>query len=233
MCAVGCATCSSSNVCHSCTAAGGVAYFSHQSTCATTCPRFYFPSTATNICSPCVDECLECTSATVCTACRNKFLTAGQCQQNCPTGKYGLTSTMTCTDCPTGCLTCLNSQACSPPCAGNYAYDESAGQCTLNCPAGTYSGAFTPPAPGSSYARCLPCSINCLTCRVSPDNCTACSAGYLSTMGRAGTCSPVNVCQPGQYANTAELACQNCAGTCLTCLFSASFCISCREGMLL
>lgn len=59
--------------------------------CVNTCPNTTFYGA--NICSPCINNCLTCTSNTVCTSCKTNFyLSSSGCIGVCPIGTYSNTT---------------------------------------------------------------------------------------------------------------------------------------------
>jgi proprotein convertase subtilisin/kexin type 5 len=66
---------------------------------------------------------------------------------------------------------------------------------------------------------CVPCSPNCKTCSLDPNNCTSCHIGSLLT---ANQC----YCTAGYYQN--GLICSACDPDCSTCTISAANCLSCN-----
>lgn len=65
---------------------------------------------------------------------------------------------------------------------------------------------------------CMPCSLSCAACSVSPTNCTACHTGSFLSSNQC-------VCSTGFFAN--GNLCFPCDPQCLTCSLTASNCLSC------
>lgn len=132
--------------------------------CYSACPSGYYLNTGS--CSRCSANCLECTSATVCTSCPvGTFLNpvTSACAATCPNGMFP--SGSLCAACPVGCLICNSATLCSSCASGYFLYNSG---CSTSCPA-SYTIANT------SSNTCDACSSSCTTCAVSVTSCTSCS----------------------------------------------------------
>lgn len=131
----------------------------------------------------CPGLCSTCSSATVCTSCRQNtdegqtiyfYQEKSECRLTCPAGTYY--SSSYCKPCDISCLQCdktaTNCTACNS--AQNY-YTNAIGpnsiQCLLDtCPGGKFKNL--------RQVACEPCSENCQQC-TSKDNCSKCVKPYL------------------------------------------------------
>lgn len=85
---------------------------------------------------------------------------------------------------------------CYTNCNSTYRYSYN-GSCWNTCPAGTYL----------TYTNvlCSACAAVCLTCTVSPTQCTSCSASYYFNL----TC--LTICPSGYFGNATTLTCVSCS----------------------
>ncbi|RDD40195.1 Leishmanolysin-like peptidase [Trichoplax sp. H2] len=92
--------------------------------------------------------------------------------------------------CGSACSSCTSSSACTACQTGFYLYNL---MCYASCPSGTYT------ITGNS-THCFACNTNkCVSCRNSPDYCTACSGGKVASLGGC-----VNSCSTGQTLQGTE-----------------------------
>jgi hypothetical protein len=100
--------------------------------CVNTCPNTTYPSDG--ICLSCINYCLTCLSATVCTSCQPTFylITNGLCLASCPNGTYAINNT--CNTCPQNCTSCVyRSSIVCLTCIANF-YLTLNFQCLGSCP---------------------------------------------------------------------------------------------------
>ena len=148
-------------------------------------------------CKACDSSCERCSgTADNCISCfEGQYLKEGVCTDKCGLGYY-IDDGNVCYSCPVECTQCLSAANC------------------ISCQTGYYLDG----------GACLPCSGDCLTCRIAEDNCTSCASPLLL---QSGSC--VNECSSNYYLqSTTCIECPNgCAtcdkDTCLTCLPSYRF----------
>jgi proprotein convertase subtilisin/kexin type 5 len=135
-CNTTCTTCSSFNVCTSCT----TTFLSNTGQCvsSSSCQSGTYGSTSNYTCSPCTSPCATCNqSATNCTSCiTNTWLTNNQCQSSCPNGFYN-DSTGVCLSCVTPCTYCTTKSSCTK-CNNPYFLSGFFCVTSSSCPNGTY-----------------------------------------------------------------------------------------------
>lgn len=122
--------------------------------------------------------------------------------------------------CLSQCMLCTSGTDCSK-CNANY-YLLS-GACVQQCPPNYYISTATANVTNVSTTvqYCTPCSAGCIKCN-SSTNCTVCRSDY--TLAN-GTCSEIQPCQNGQYADS-NGTCQPCSANCLQCTLDTN-CIIC------
>ena len=152
--------------------------------CFNVCPAGYFANNQSNKCETCSQNCSQCTSSSVCTACASPFiLSSGNCitqstpqPQSCNAGFYLNPSQNLCYPCKSPCSTCSSDTICLSCSSG---YSLSNGQCiSTSCSNGYYKDSTTP--------YCLTCQSPCITCS-SASVCTSCVNGY--QLNSNGSCS--------------------------------------------
>ncbi|KAM4528249.1 proprotein convertase subtilisin/kexin type 5 [Odontesthes bonariensis] len=193
-------------------------------TCTATCRDNYFLDHDTNMCRKCSENCLKCTSYSICTECKpDTSLQGNRCQRSCAAGFYHDTQEGVCKPCHEACATCAGAgaEACSH-CAEGYLTEE--WRCVSFCSAGFYA---TVPSPeiADGHRICRRCDASCLTC-VGPSqgNCSSCSSGHSL---QEGVCVVNTVCTDGEYHDS-DGTCYACDATCLKCTGPRrQDCISC------
>ncbi|KAM9734341.1 LOW QUALITY PROTEIN: proprotein convertase subtilisin/kexin type 5-like [Menidia menidia] len=193
-------------------------------TCTATCGDGYYPDHDTSTCRACSENCLKCTSYSICTECRaDTSLQGNRCLRSCAAGFYRDPEEGLCAPCHKACATCAGAgaEACSR-CADGYLAEE--WRCVSSCSAGFYA---TEPSPemADGHRTCRRCDASCPTC-VGPGrgDCSSCSSGHSL---QAGACAVNAACTDGQYHDGGG-ACQACDATCLRCTGPKSQdCISC------
>ncbi|KAM6902082.1 proprotein convertase subtilisin/kexin type 5 [Xenentodon cancila] len=194
------------------------------STCTAACGDSYYLDHDTNMCRKCSENCLKCTSYSICTECKpDTSLQGNRCQRSCGPGSYHDTQEGACKPCHKACATCAGSgeEACSH-CAEGYLTEE--WRCVSSCSPGFYA---TEPSPeiADRHRICRRCDASCLTC-VGPSrgNCSSCSSGHSL---QEGVCVVNTVCTDGEYQDSDGM-CHACGATCLKCTGPRSEdCISC------
>jgi len=235
-CATGCASCTgpSSTDCQSCQNAGGTNYYLVSNTyfCDTGCPDGQYANSTNFKCMLCSSECQTCeTTSRNCLTCGfsqygfNLFFYNNQCLQTCPGGYWPNTSGNTCDACDSACLICTNSTLTSCTTCGNvtgtvyYKYTK-ANTCNTTCPDGEFTSASIP-----NY--CQLCSVNCVTCSGTAENCTSstCAANFFFY-----NYSCLNVCPDNYYADVTLRQCIQCTPGCKSCFGSGlNSCTKCNN----
>uniref|UniRef100_A0A8C6KVW4 Proprotein convertase subtilisin/kexin type 5a n=1 Tax=Nothobranchius furzeri TaxID=105023 RepID=A0A8C6KVW4_NOTFU len=227
-CFSSCASCSGSrsDQCTSCQP--GHHLTEGTNTCTASCGENYFLDHDTNVCRKCSENCLKCTSFSICTECKpDSSLQGNRCQRSCVEGLYHESQGDKCKPCHKACATCAGADACSR-CAEGFLMEE--WRCVSSCSAGFYA---TEPSPekADEHRMCRRCDASCLTC-VGPSwgNCTSCSSGHSL---QKGVCVVTTECTDGEYQDT-DGACLTCDATCLKCKGPRSEdCISCASSRAL
>ncbi|XP_028273367.1 proprotein convertase subtilisin/kexin type 5 [Parambassis ranga] len=199
-------------------------------TCTAICGDNYYLDHDANMCRKCSENCLKCTSFSICTECKaDTSLQGNRCQRSCAPGFYHDTQEAVCKPCHKACATCAGAgvEACSR-CAEGYLMEE--WRCVSSCSAGFYA---TEPNPeiADGHRICRRCDASCLTC-VGPSrrNCSSCSSGHRL---QEGVCVVNTVCTDGEYQDS-DGKCHACDATCLKCTGPQSEdCISCASSRAL
>ena len=228
-----CASCSgtTSNKCLSCFS--GAFLDPTTSTCVSTCPNGYYPSTADNKCHVCYtknppanndESCLTCNgpNSNQCLTCASPLLLHNgtqKCVNSCPIGWYADATNTKCLRCyqattssssTQSCYTCSTSNA-STSCLSCFpgAYLTSVNTCVLNCPAGTYIDAATNSCKQCyQYDSAVSSDQTCATCTGgNSNNCLSCNPSYyLDPITRkCGT-----TCPDGYWKDTINEVCELC-----------------------
>uniref|UniRef100_A0A3B5KPR5 Proprotein convertase subtilisin/kexin type 5a n=1 Tax=Xiphophorus couchianus TaxID=32473 RepID=A0A3B5KPR5_9TELE len=185
-CYSSCASCSGSrsNQCTSCVPGH------HLTEGTDTCTASY-----TDLCKKCSENCLKCTSYSICTECKpGTSLQGNRCQRSCDDGFYHDAQEDECRPCHKACATCAAAgvEACSR-CAKGFLMEE--WRCVSSCSAGFYA---TEPSPeiADGHGICRRCDSSCLTCAgPSRQNCSSCSSGHRL---QEGVCVVNTGCTDGQ-----------------------------------
>ncbi|XP_045923579.1 proprotein convertase subtilisin/kexin type 5-like [Micropterus dolomieu] len=194
------------------------------STCTAICGDNYYLDHDANMCRKCSENCLKCTSYSICTECKPDIsLQGNRCQQSCAVGFYHDKQEGACKPCHKACATCAGAgvEACNR-CAESYLMEE--WKCVSSCSAGFYAT-----GPNSEIADghriCRRCDSSCLTC-VGPSqgNCSSCSSGHSL---QEEVCVVNTECTDGEYQDS-NGRCHACDATCLKCTGpQREDCISC------
>ncbi|XP_030211551.1 proprotein convertase subtilisin/kexin type 5 [Gadus morhua] len=200
--------------------------------CVTSCEAGGYLYHDANTCKKCSENCLKCTSSSICTECKpGTSLQGNRCQTSCGLGFYLDTEDNTCEPCDRACATCAGGgvEACDQ-CAAGYLMEE--WRCVSSCSPGFYLvGAGGPEETASSQGTCRRCDPSCGTCSGPVgDLCTSCSGGHSL---HEGACVLSTVCGDGLYQQE-QGPCQPCDQTCVKCAGPGSHqCISCASSRFL
>ncbi|XP_033845941.2 proprotein convertase subtilisin/kexin type 5 [Periophthalmus magnuspinnatus] len=193
-------------------------------TCTTICGEGYYLDHDSNMCRKCSDNCLKCTTFSICTECKeDTSLQGNQCLRSCPAGFYHDKQESICKPCHKACATCAGPgvESCKR-CAEGYLMEE--WRCVHSCSAGFYA---TEPNPEITYGQriCRRCDASCSACAgPGPENCSRCSSGHSH---QGGVCVLNTECEEGEYPDSTG-KCHACDATCLKCTGpQSSDCISC------
>uniref|UniRef100_A0A8D3DF75 SPC3 n=1 Tax=Scophthalmus maximus TaxID=52904 RepID=A0A8D3DF75_SCOMX len=194
------------------------------STCTAICGDNYYLDHDANMCRKCSENCLKCSSYSICTECSpDTSLQGNRCQRSCAAGFYHDKQGGACEPCHRACATCAGAgvEACKQ-CAEGYLLEE--WKCVSSCSASFYN---TEPNPeiADGHRICRRCDPSCLTC-VGPSrgNCSGCSSGHSL---QEGVCVVNTVCTDGEYQDS-DGKCRACDATCLKCTGPQSGdCLSC------
>ncbi|XP_035996608.1 proprotein convertase subtilisin/kexin type 5 [Fundulus heteroclitus] len=229
-CYSSCASCtgSRSNQCTSCVS--GHHLTEGTNTCTASCGDNYYLDHEADMCKKCSENCLKCTSYSICTECKpGTSLQGNRCQRSCDDGFYHDTQEETCRPCHKACATCAGAgvDACNR-CAKGFLMEE--WRCVSSCSAGFYA---TQPSPEIADGQriCRRCDSSCLTC-TGPgwQNCSSCSSGHRL---QDGVCVVNTECTDGEYQGS-DGACRACDATCLKCTGpQREDCISCGSSQAL
>lgn len=208
----GCTQCASGTFRTACTA------------CDTSNGWFSVTVSSGNVCQECPDNCLSCSSKSVCTTCKSKYWI-----------QDGL-----CRPCPATCETCADLQSCLTTSTDFYLTparktaicptycDTAAGSCEdgigcLKCATGSIINNGT--------GLCDPCPANCNICS-STTKCITCASNYYQNStyicrkcpANCTTCSNDNTCQTCMmyYYKDTDNKCQNCPTNCKQCTNSTT-----------
>uniref|UniRef100_A0A3Q4AME9 SPC3 n=1 Tax=Mola mola TaxID=94237 RepID=A0A3Q4AME9_MOLML len=227
-CYSSCETCtgSRSDQCTSCQA--GHHLTEGTNTCTAICGDDYYLDHEANMCRKCSEDCLKCTSYSICTECKpGTSLQGNRCQQSCEAGFYYDGQEGVCQACHHACATCAGAGVGScNRCAEGYLMEE--WRCVSSCSAGFYA---TNVSVLSLCALLLRCDASCLTCEgPSRGNCSSCSSGHSL---QEGVCVVNTECTDGQYQGS-DGTCHACDVTCLKCTGpQREDCISCVSSRVL
>lgn len=142
------------------------------------------------------------------------FLNASNCLPVCPKGKYGNLDDFTCKNCADGCESCFGAAntscySCKKVGSTNYYLEYGEFNCLTTCLAGQYAN--------STSFKCLLCSANCATCSSSSTNCSTCGFSSVGMNLYLSNNKCVASCPQGQWGNSSDYKCTNCADECLAC----------------
>lgn len=160
----------------------------YDNNCINTCPTSTYgtSSSGINICVPCSNGCLTCTSSTYCLSCMPNLTynqTAHTCISYCPIGYY-IDSYYACTPCPSTCTSCIMNSSSKIVCVqcGTGYVKQDGGTCVSVCSSG-YLLVGT---------LCHRCPSNCRICTsLATNGCSACVSGFHMLMGACHTVCPL------------------------------------------
>ncbi|XP_047425540.1 proprotein convertase subtilisin/kexin type 5 isoform X2 [Mugil cephalus] len=192
--------------------------------CTAVCEDNYYLDHDANMCRKCSENCLKCTSFSICTECKpDTSLQGNRCQRSCEAGFYHDAQEGACKPCDEACATCAGAgvEACNH-CAEGYMTEE--WRCVSSCSAGFYA-AEPSPEKADGHRICRRCDASCLTCAgPSRGDCSSCSGGHSL---QEGACVVNTACTGGEYQDGGG-KCHACDATCLKCTGPQSGdCISC------
>uniref|UniRef100_A0A668VWI4 SPC3 n=1 Tax=Oreochromis aureus TaxID=47969 RepID=A0A668VWI4_OREAU len=108
-------------------------------TCTAICGENFYLDHDANMCRKCSENCLKCTSYSICTECKpHTSLQGNRCQRSCAAGFYHDPQEVACRPCHQACATCAGAgvEACNT-CAEGYLMEE--WRCVSSCSAGFYA----------------------------------------------------------------------------------------------
>ncbi|KAL0965792.1 hypothetical protein UPYG_G00285770 [Umbra pygmaea] len=182
--------------------------------CTASCADNYYLDYDVNMCRKCSENCLRCTSASICTECQaGTSLLGNYCQKTCAPGSYHNEQGSTCEPCHEACATCAGAgiEACNQ-CADGYLMEE--WRCVSSCSAGFYATESSPHKTTDGLRICRRCDASCLTCvGAGKGNCSSCVSGH-SLLD--GVCVVSTACRDGEYQD-GHGTCRACDATCLKC----------------
>uniref|UniRef100_H2LJC9 Proprotein convertase subtilisin/kexin type 5a n=1 Tax=Oryzias latipes TaxID=8090 RepID=H2LJC9_ORYLA len=209
------------------------------STCSASCGDNYYLDHDANVCRKCSENCLKCTSYSICTECKHDtslcaegfFTEEWRCVSSCSPGFYTaepspeiadgqrtcriwVVGFLLCLLCDASCLTCVGPSLgnCSSCSRGHSLQD---GVCIINtaCTDGEYP---------DSDGVCHPCDPACLKCTgPHSQECISCASAHALDEGRC-----LEACGKGKYPSGGR--CHLCDHTCATCVDAGpSNCTSC------
>ncbi|XP_053474688.1 proprotein convertase subtilisin/kexin type 5 [Ictalurus furcatus] len=182
--------------------------------CVTSCGDGYYLDHEENVCWKCSDNCVKCTSFSVCTECpEGTSLMGNRCQKSCKTGTFYQEQKDSCEPCHSACATCSAAglESCTR-CADGYVMEE--WKCVSSCSHGFYPTQTPSDLTGKTQGNCKRCDVSCLAC-IGPGkrNCSECVEGL---MLQDGACVLTHNCADGEYQDD-HGNCNACDSTCLKC----------------
>ncbi|CAK77936.1 unnamed protein product (macronuclear) [Paramecium tetraurelia] len=184
--------------------------------CISTCGQKYY-SDSSNACKTCPDNCLECTSSTVCQSCTddtNYELKNSKCVKKCTEKQFDFNGI--CTPCNENCNTCVDQSTKCTSCGttNNLLYQN---KCVSQCPTGIFQVGFS----------CIACTSPCKTCSTGPTACLTCVNNYYY---KKTSLSCVTDCGNRYFQDGSD--CTQCTEPCNNCS-SSTICIDCITGYYL
>ncbi|XP_036973954.1 proprotein convertase subtilisin/kexin type 5 isoform X2 [Acanthopagrus latus] len=212
-------------------------------TCTAHCGDGYYLDHDANMCRKCSENCLKCTSYSICTECKpdtrcdascltcvgpsrgncsscssGHSLQDGVCVVNteCTDGQYH-DSSGKCHACDATCLKCTgpHGEDCIS-CVSSQALDD--GRCVEECAKGKFR----------SGGRCHLCDHTCATCvDAGAANCTSCDTDKFGMERYLYTGQCLDAC-PEAFYHTKERSCERCSDHCRLCT-SPTHCLKCNS----
>ncbi|XP_016148018.1 proprotein convertase subtilisin/kexin type 5-like [Sinocyclocheilus grahami] len=182
--------------------------------CVTNCEDGYYLYHEENVCRKCNNEnCMKCTSASICTECSDgTSLVGNRCQKSCEVGRYYSEPEDSCEPCHPACATCAAAglESCNR-CAEGYLMEN--WRCVSSCSQGFY--AVQPNSDSTdTQSTCKRCDASCLACvGPSKENCSECVDGHTLL---DGVCVLSHNCVDGEYQDESG-ECQPCDESCHKC----------------
>ncbi|CAF96055.1 unnamed protein product, partial [Tetraodon nigroviridis] len=190
-------------------------------TCTAACGDGYYLDHDANVCRKCNQDCLRCTSSSICTHCSPDTSGVTQPVQCLRWRAAGLRAAESGDRLPKCMVSCapsafrsLQGTRCQQSCPPGFYHDGEEGACKP-CDRACATCAGERPGP-QVYKRTLVgrCDASCLTCEgASRANCSSCSDGH-SLLD--GVCVVNTRCTDGQFQD-GEGRCHACQATCLRC----------------
>ncbi|XP_058630422.1 proprotein convertase subtilisin/kexin type 5 [Onychostoma macrolepis] len=195
--------------------------------CVTNCEDGYYLYQEENVCRKCnIENCMKCTSASICTECsEGTSLVGNRCQKSCEVGHYYSEPEDSCEPCHPACATCAAAglESCNR-CAEGYLMEN--WRCVSSCSQGFYAVQLNSDST-DTQSTCKRCDASCLAC-VGPgkENCSECVDGHTLL---DGVCVLSHNCVDGEYQDESG-ECQPCDESCHKCKGPTSVdCLSCSN----
>lgn len=231
-CGTDCETCTSNTQCTLCKASSGK--YLYGGACVSACPtEHYYPDPATKTCESCPQQCLQCSSADVCTQCdTSRFTLAGgkclcsqagyiydpaqdACVSGCPS-HYFVNAQSVCQACSADCLDCSQEPNFCTSCYATHYFYQAAKFCYTVCPQSSF--------PVLSPSKiCVACPTYCKACT----NSTYCSSCIDTAYFYQSFCYAQHSCPTGLYSDDITKSCVTCPFPCTVCSTHNS-CSQCR-----
>ncbi|KAL4486853.1 hypothetical protein ABPG72_009617 [Tetrahymena utriculariae] len=204
------------NICTSCQGTKGLL----QGDCLDNCGQKYFNDL--NVCSPCIQNCIECADAKTCKTCDFGFFLLNTCIETCPERYFQNTKTNTCEKCEDNCLNCNQQVSKCTKCSDSFLVSTSF-KCVQLCEKDIEY---------NNNGVCSPCASkisNCFSCQ--NDECIICKLEFYLSLDKKQCLS---VCPVQQVGNSQEGKCIQCAEGCAKCdEADIQKCSSCIAGYFL
>ena len=215
-------------------------YLTEDKFCRKSCEKqFFWSGKLENDCKPCqgaLQDCLECSDKTTCTACREGFmpLNSSVCARKCREGSYWDLSkypAIRCLDCSLNpisgrkCTSCDQFGVCKQCLDGYYVNEEKF--CQKNCSESEYwrksEGNFCWSCK-DDFARCHSCKFNQSLNKLL---CWTCEEGYWASPDGLNC---YRNCPRGYFLKTESNSCHRCPVRCLKCSNNTGICEECPLG---
>ena len=208
-CPYDCLTCDANGNCLTCNSTSDFRSLSNSSFRCLPLVGFYDPFALAAL--PCINNCQECKSDTICINCKpNFYFLNHSCLLTCPSRYYLNTQLGVCIACPYDCYTCLSDGSCTSCLPSDNRVMTNSSRCSSV--QGFYDAKVTASAA---------CPLGCSLCE-SDLVCTQCLSGFFLIPN--GLC--FSTCPPRFIKNTNNILCETCPYDCLSCDFTG-LCLSC------